>query len=65
MAKKKNKLPKTLYAVRLDDGGDECIMTVRELHEISEDFHGDIVGVYELRATGKLNVEKKLKVGRG
>jgi hypothetical protein len=68
MAKRK-KMPKTLLAFRLDD---DTIVCGEHVDEVSEDFAGEMVGVYELRAVGKLNVEKsidgkavkKMKVGR-
>jgi hypothetical protein len=60
MGKKKDKLPKTLIAVNLDDGEGGGIMVVSKPDEICEDFHGDIVGVYQLVSTGTFNVEKSI-----
>lgn len=54
---KKNKFPKTLLAMKLDDG---TIIVGEHVDEIGEDFDGDVVGVYELRTTGKFSVEKSI-----
>lgn len=70
---KKNKFPKTLLAYSTEDIDDDPVLLCAETPEdISEDFADAPVGVYQLIAVGKLNVEKsvdakpikKLKVGR-
>ncbi len=67
---KKNKFPKTVFGVRTTDLGDDPVVIVFEsLDEIPEEYADQQVGVYELRAVGKFEVEKSingkaLKVGK-
>jgi len=70
---KKNKFPKTLIAFNTTDlGDDEVLLCAETPEDISEEFADQPVGIYQLIAVGKFNVEKsidgkavkKMKVGR-
>lgn len=70
---KKNKFPKTLFVFHATDVGDDPILISSNSPEaIGEENAGEPIGVYELIAVGKLEVEKtisgvaikKLKVGK-
>ena len=55
----KKKLPKVLYVIKEEDGGEEYFLAYEELQKLT-DMDGVAVGVYELRETKMCAVKPAL-----
>lgn len=63
MAKRKHKhaFPNQVLVIKATDIADDPVLLCAETpEEIGEEYEGEVVAVYELKAIGKFNVEKSV-----
>ena len=57
---KADKLPKTVYLVRVKDGDDAFFLTYERIDDIPEDHAGQLIGCYTKADVSELVVSKTL-----